>query len=197
MTIRRGHCTKYRKHDMASKIFDENWLSECLVRLADSIAARRDKGTGKALIGLRTRGAILADRLHSLLKKRHGLDLPIGYLDATLYRDDLHRGAGLKAVLPSELDFDLNDKDIILVDDVLSTGRSIRAAMGAIFDYGRPASISLCIMIDRGGRELPIHPDYLGVKMEVSKGGFVRLKLAEIDPQGDAVYVVGPGEPEP
>jgi pyrimidine operon attenuation protein/uracil phosphoribosyltransferase len=83
------------------------------------------------------------------------------------------------------------------VDDVLCTGRSIRAAMEAIFDYGRPAGIALCVMIDRGGRELPIHPDYLGVKIEVSKGGFVRLKLAEIDPQGDAVYVVGPGEPEP
>lgn len=182
---------------MASKIFDEMWLRDCLTRLADGISTRRDKGAGKALIGLRTRGAILADRLRVLLRERHNLDLPIGYLDATLYRDDLHRGAGLKSVKPSEVDFDLNDKDIILVDDVLSTGRSIRAAMGAIFDYGRPASLSLCIMIDRGGRELPIHPDFLGVKMEVSKGGFVRLKLKEIDPQGDAVYVVGPGEPEP
>ena len=182
---------------MASKIFDAVWLHDCLVRLADSIASRRDKGAGKALVGLRTRGAILADRLQALLKERHGLDLPIGYLDATLYRDDLNMGAGLKAVIPSELDYDLNDRDIILCDDVISTGRSIRAAMGAIFDYGRPASISLCVMIDRGGRELPIHPDYLGVKIEVSKGGFVRLKLSEIDPQGDAVYVVGPGEPEP
>lgn len=182
---------------MASKIFDNVWLEECLVRLADGIAARRDKGAGKALVGLRTRGAILADRLRDLLKKRHQLDVPIGYLDATMYRDDLHRGAGLKAVLPSEIDYDMNDRDIILVDDVISTGRSIRAAMDAIFDYGRPASITLCVMIDRGGRELPIHPDFLGVKIEVSKGGFVRLKLSEIDPQGDAVYVVGPGEPEP
>jgi pyrimidine operon attenuation protein/uracil phosphoribosyltransferase len=182
---------------MASKIFDAAWLSDCLVRLADGIASQRRKGSGKALVGLRTRGAILADRLRLLLKERHGLDLPIGYLDATLYRDDLHRGAGLKPVLPSELDYDINDKDIILVDDVLSTGRSIRAAMDALFDYGRPASIALCVMIDRGGRELPIHPDFLGVKIEVSKGGFVRLKLSEIDPQGDAVFVVGPGEPEP
>lgn len=182
---------------MASKIFDSDWLADCLVRLADGIAARKDRGEGKALVGLRTRGAILADRLEKLLKKRHGLDLPLGYLDATLYRDDLHTGAGLKPVQPSELDYDLNGKDIILVDDVISTGRSIRAAMGAIFDYGRPAGIALCVMIDRGGRELPIHPDFLGVKIEVSKGGFVRLKLSEIDPQGDAVYVVGPGEPEP
>jgi pyrimidine operon attenuation protein/uracil phosphoribosyltransferase len=182
---------------MASKIFDSAWLDDCLIRLADGIASRRDKGAGKGLIGLRTRGAILADRLRKILKERHGHDIPIGYLDATLYRDDLALGAGLKPVLPSEIDYDLNDRDIILVDDVISTGRSIRAAMGALFDYGRPASISLCVMIDRGGRELPIHPDYLGVKIEVSKGGFVRLKLSEIDPQGDAVFVVGPGEPEP
>lgn len=182
---------------MASKIFDQNWLHDCLIRLADSIASRRSLGAGKGLIGLRTRGAILADRFQALLKERHGLDVPIGYLDATMYRDDLNRGAGLKPVLPSEVDYDINDRDIILVDDVISTGRSIRAAMDAIFDYGRPSSITLCVMIDRGGRELPIHPDFLGVKIEVSKGGFVRLKLSEIDPQGDAVYVVGPGEPEP
>ncbi len=183
---------------MASKIFDKAWLDDCLIRLADSMASRKDKGAaGKALIGLRTRGVILADRFKALIRERHSLDLPIGYLDATLYRDDLNMGAGLKSVQPSELDFDITDRDIILCDDVISTGRSIRAAMGMIFDYGRPASITLCAMIDRGGRELPIHPDYLGVKIEVSKGGFVRLRLAEIDPQGDAVYVVGPGEPEP
>jgi pyrimidine operon attenuation protein/uracil phosphoribosyltransferase len=182
---------------MASKIFDEAWLNECLIRLADSIVSRKDKGAGKALVGLRTRGAILADRLRAIIHERHRLDLPIGYLDATLYRDDLDKGAGLKAITPSELDFDITDRDLILCDDVISTGRSIRAAMGMLFDYGRPASIVLCAMIDRGGRELPIHPDYLGVKIEVSRGGFVRLKLSEIDPQGDAVYVVGPGEPEP
>lgn len=182
---------------MASKIFDQNWLNDCLIRLADSLASRRSLGSAKGLIGLRTRGAILADRFQALLKERHNLDVPIGYLDATMYRDDLNRGAGLKSVLPSEIDYDINDRDIILVDDVISTGRSIRAAMDAIFDYGRPSSITLCVMIDRGGRELPIHPDFLGVKIEVSKGGFVRLKLSEIDPQGDAVYVVGPGEPEP
>jgi pyrimidine operon attenuation protein/uracil phosphoribosyltransferase len=182
---------------VAAKIFDSGWLADCLERLADGIVARRGSGTGKALVGLRTRGAILADRLRRLIESRHRLELPIGYLDATLYRDDLHRGAGLKAVRPSELNFGLNDLDVVLVDDVLCTGRSVRAAMDALFDYGRPAGIWLCVMIDRGGRELPIHPDFLGVKMEVSKGGFVRLKLKEIDPQGDAVYVVGPDEPEP
>lgn len=182
---------------MASKIFDKEWLTECLARLADGIRTRRCTGSGRVIIGLRTRGAILADRLCAILKDRHGIDIPIGYLDATLYRDDLNRGAGLKAVLPSDITCNINDRDVVLVDDVISTGRSIRAAMGALFDYGRPSSIQLCTLIDRGGRELPIHPDYLGVKIEVPKGGFVRLKLAEIDPQAEAVYVVGPGEPEP
>lgn len=184
---------------MASKIFDEIWLRERLIGLADSIVSRKDKGgAGKALVGLRTRGVIIADRLRALIKERHGLGLPIGYLDATLYRDDLHTSpAGMKSIQPTNLEFDVTDRDIILCDDVVSTGRSIRAAMGMIFDFGRPASIVLCAMIDRGGRELPIHPDYLGVKIEVSKGGFVRLKLSEIDPQGDAVFVVGPGESEP
>jgi pyrimidine operon attenuation protein/uracil phosphoribosyltransferase len=182
---------------MASKIYDSAWLDDTIRRLARDIVYNRTPRSGKALVGLRTRGAILADRLRSIIAVEHGLELPIGYLDATLYRDDLHTGAGLKAVKPSEIDFDLNDRDLILVDDVLYTGRSIRAAMGALFDYGRPSCIRLCSMIDRGGRELPIHPDFLGVKIETPKGGFVRLRLSEIDPQGDAVYVVGPGEPEP
>lgn len=182
---------------MASKMYDNVWLDDCVHRLAGEIVNNRTPGNNKALIGLRTRGAILADRLQKIIREKHNLDLPIGYLDATMYRDDLHRGAGLKPVVPSDISFDINDRDVILVDDVLSTGRSIRAAMGAIFDYGRPACIRLCVMIDRGGHELPIVPDFHGVNLEVPKGGFVRLKFSEIDPQGDAVYVVGPGEPEP
>lgn len=182
---------------MASKIYDGEWLNDCIHRLVDDIAANRTPRSDKALVGLRTRGAILADRLRAVMAAERGLELPLGYIDATLYRDDLHRGAGLKPVLPSEIDFDLNDRDVVLVDDVISTGRSIRAAMGALFDYGRPSCVRLCAMIDRGGRELPIHPDFLGAKIEVPRGGFVRLKLSEIDRQGDAVYVVGPGEEEP
>lgn len=182
---------------MASKMYDSAWLGDCIRRLSDEIMNNRTPKSDKALVGLRTRGAILADRLRTAIAGKHGRILPIGYLDATMYRDDLHRGAGLKPVVPSEIEFDINDKDIILVDDVFSTGRSVRAAMGAIFDYGRPASVRLCVMIDRGGHELPISPDFCGVRLEVPRGGFVRLKLSEIDPQGDAVYVVGPGEPEP
>lgn len=182
---------------MASKMYDRDWLDDTIGRLAGEIVNNRTPNSRKALIGLRTRGAILADRLKAEVAEKYGQSLPIGYLDATFYRDDLDRGAGLKPVIPSEIHFNLNDHDIILVDDVFSTGRSVRAAMGAIFDYGRPSSVRLCVMIDRGGHELPISPDFLGVSLQVPKGGFVRLKLSEIDPQGDAVYVVGPGESEP
>ena len=181
---------------MASRLYGPEWVQDTLARIADEIAANRAPGDGKVILGLRTRGAVLAERLQALLAER-GVDAPIGYLDATLYRDDLHTGAGLKAVTPTEIDFDLSGKAIVLVDDVLSTGRTIRAAMGAVFDYGRPASLRLCCMLDRGGRELPIHADFVGAHVDVPKGGFVRLKLAEVDPQGDAVYVVAPGEPEP
>lgn len=183
--------------DMASKIYDSIWVEEALERLAENIVHNRAPGAEKAIVGLRTRGAILADRLRRVIDERYGLRFPLGYLDVTMYRDDLHRGAGLKAVLPSEIAFDINDKAIVLVDDVISTGRSVRAAMGALFDYGRPASVRLCVMLDRGGRELPIGPDFMGARIEVPKGGFVRLRLKEVDELGDSVYVVGPGESEP
>jgi pyrimidine operon attenuation protein / uracil phosphoribosyltransferase len=181
---------------MATRLYDAAWICETVSRLADEILANRMPGEHRAIVGLRTRGAILADRLAGLLSGR-GAKWPVGYLDATLYRDDLHTGAGLKNLQPTRLPFDLNDRAVILVDDVLSTGRTIRAAMGALFDYGRPSCIRLCAMLDRGGRQLPIHPDFVGARVEVPKGGFVRLKLQEIDPQGDAVYVVGSGDAEP
>lgn len=181
---------------VASKLYGPQWVEETLARIAGEIANNRAPGAVKSLVGLRTRGAIMADRIRELLRSRHGLTVDIGYLDATLYRDDLHRGAGLKAIKPTEIDFDINDRSLILVDDVLSTGRTIRAAMGALFDYGRPASVRLCVMLDRGGRELPIQADFCGARVEVPRDGLVRLKFSEVDPQGDAVYVIGPGEPE-
>ena len=181
---------------MASRLFDAAWLDATIDRLAGEIAADPARGAGRALLGLRTRGAVIAERLRERLRAR-GVDAPIGYLDATFYRDDLHTGAGLKPVQPTEIPFELEGRAIVLVDDVLSTGRTVRAAMGAIFDYGRPGAIRLCVMIDRGGRELPIQSDYRGARIEVPKGGFVRVRLADVDPQGDAVFLVAPGDSEP
>ena len=182
---------------MASRLHDAEWFDATLNRLADEIVADRAPGDGRAIIGLRTRGAVIAERLRDLLKAR-GVDAPIGYLDATFYRDDLHTGAGLKPVQPTEIPFDLAGRAVILVDDVLSTGRTIRAAMGALFDYGRPGSVRLCVMVDRCIHELPIQADFRGDRIKIPKGGgFVRVRLAGLDPQGDAVYVVAPGDSEP
>lgn len=181
---------------MATKLYAADWVAETVARIADEIVADRGPGTGRALIGLQTRGALLATRLGAELARR-GHALPVGSIDATMYRDDLHTGAGLKPLKESEIAFDLNDRSIILVDDVMSTGRTIRAAMEAIFSFGRPACIRLAIMLDRGGKELPIRPDFTGARVDVPRGGFVRLKLSEIDPLGDAVYLVGAGEEEP
>jgi len=181
---------------MATLLHDADWVQATLNRLAHEILEDPAPGTDKALIGLRTRGAILADRL-GLILSGTGHPLPVGYLDTTMYRDDLHTGAGLKPIQPSEINFDLNDKTVILIDDVVCTGRTIRAAIDALFDYGRPAAIRLCCMLDRGERELPIQPDFTGEKVQVAKGGFVRLKLKGTDPQDDAVFLVGPGEEEP
>lgn len=179
---------------MATPLYDAGWVGQTLLRLSQEIG--RDPGSAKAIVGLRTRGAVLADRIGGLLAQS-GNTVPVGYLDATLHRDDLHTGAGLKPIQPTELNFGLNGKTVILIDDVVSTGRTIRAAIDALFDYGRPAAIRLCCMLDRGGRELPIQPDFTGARVDVPKGGFVRLKLRDMDPQGDAVFMVGPGEEEP
>ncbi len=181
---------------MATLLHEADWVESTLNRLAQEILKDPSPGKSKVLVGLRTRGAILADRLGKIIEES-GQGLPIGYIDATMYRDDLHTGAGLKPIQPSEINFDLNDRTVILVDDVVCTGRTIRAAIGALFDYGRPAAIRLCCMLDRGERELPIQPDFVGENIQVQKGGFVRLKLKDTDPQGDAVYLVGPGEEEP
>ncbi len=181
---------------MATLLYDNAWVEATVTRMADEIMSDPLRGAGRALIGIRTRGAALADRLAVSLGEG-GVEVPVGYIDATLYRDDLHTGAGLKQIGATAVDFDLNDRAVVLVDDVLSTGRTVRAALDAIFSYGRPACIRLCVMIDRGGRELPIRPDIFGARVEVPRGGFVRLKLEEVDDRADAVYVVGSGEPEP
>ncbi len=180
---------------MATKLYDASWVAETIDRLADEILANRMPGAPRAVIGVRTRGAVIAERLARRLGELGQLPL-LGFLDATFFRDDLHTGAGLKAVKATEIAFDLNGKAVILVDDVLATGRTVRAAIDALFSFGRPACVRLCAMLDRGGRELPIQPDFTGARVDVPKGGFVRLRLTESDKR-DAVYVVGPGDEEP
>lgn len=147
----------------------EDLLRELAGRIRDAI---RDN---TALIGIHTGGVWLAERLHRDL----GLDIPLGTLDVNFYRDDFEQRGLRPQVRPSTIPFEVDGRDLILVDDVLYTGRTIRAAMNELFDYGRPASISLAALVDRGGRELPIAARYVGAQVEVASGQGVELKRDE------------------
>ncbi|MEE8179945.1 MAG: bifunctional pyr operon transcriptional regulator/uracil phosphoribosyltransferase PyrR [bacterium] len=133
------------------------------------------------IVGIRCRGDILASRMVKEIKRATGADIPLGILDITLYRDDFTTVGPEPVVRETEIDFDINKKNVILVDDVLFTGRTIRAAMDALIDFGRPASIRLAVLIDRGKRELPIQPDYVAKKITVKSGEIVEVKLKELD----------------
>jgi pyrimidine operon attenuation protein / uracil phosphoribosyltransferase len=142
-----------------------------------------------AIIGIRTRGEIIAQRLADRLAERFAGPIDRGVLDITFYRDDLARRKGAPLVRATEIDFDLDDKLVLLVDDVLHTGRSVRAAMDAIMDFGRPRAIRLAVLIDRGGRELPIAADFVGHRLDVPDHLRVQVNLAEQDGK-DAVYII-------
>lgn len=142
-----------------------------------------------AVIGIRSRGEILAHRLSSRLSRKLNKDVPCGTLDITLYRDDLNspQGSAQPQVRTTEIGFDIDDKIIILVDDVLYTGRSSRAAMDALIDLGRPRAIKLAVLVDRAGRELPIQADYAGFKADVAPGKLVQVNFTESDGKDQVV----------
>jgi pyrimidine operon attenuation protein/uracil phosphoribosyltransferase len=142
-----------------------------------------------ATIGIRSRGEILAQRLSSLLSKQLGKDIPCGTLDITLYRDDLNspQSTTQPQVRTTEIGFNIDDKIIVLVDDVLYTGRSTRAAMDALIDLGRPRAIRLAVLVDRVGRELPIQADFAGHKTDVAPGKLVQVNLVESDGKDEVV----------
>ena len=141
-----------------------------LAALAEQI--RRDAGSSVALVGIYTGGVWIAERLHRIL----GLSTPVGTIDVAFWRDDYKKTGLRPGVKPSDIPFKVEGADIILVDDVLYTGRTIRAAMNEIFDYGRPTSIRLAALVDRGGRQLPICPQYLGAAVEVERDRTIELR---------------------
>ncbi len=158
-------------------------LRRTLRRIAHEIAEKNPGPEGLAIVGIHTRGAILARRLHALLGELTGTDLPFGDLDISFYRDDV--GATSPASQPvvhsSHLDFDLSERTVVLVDDVLFTGRTVRAAIDALFDYGRPRRVQLAVLCDRGHRELPIRPDYVGKNLPTTREERVNVSLEESD----------------
>jgi len=138
-----------------------------------------------ALVGIHTRGALIAERIAQKIKAKRGLEVPVGALDITLYRDDFGTDGVQPVIGETQLDFDIDDKQIVLVDDVLFTGRTIRAALDEIIDFGRPKHISLVVLVDRGHPELPIQPDFTAIKIPTKRAESVVLHLDEIDQQED------------
>jgi len=152
------------------KILDHEAIQRALMRIAHEIVEKNKGVEGLCLVGIRTRGVVLADRLQQLIKQIEGIEIPLGILDITLYRDDLTLIDTQPQVRETLITFDISDKKIVLVDDVLFTGRTIRAALDALIDFGRPSSIQLAVLIDRGHRELPIRADYVGKNIPTSLG---------------------------
>ena len=176
-------------------VLERDDLRRTLRRIAHEIAEKNPDSEHLAVVGIHTRGAVLARRLHVFLGELTGNELPIGDLDISFYRDDV--GAKAPADQPvvhaSHIDFDLTGRTVVLVDDVLFTGRTVRAAIEAIFDYGRPQRVQLAVLCDRGHRELPIRPDYVGKNLPTARGQRVNVRLEE----SDGVDEVTISEPKP
>jgi pyrimidine operon attenuation protein / uracil phosphoribosyltransferase len=170
-----------------SVIMDAAAVDRALTRMAHEIVERNPQEDGLALVGIRTRGVPLARRLASKLQSIVGRDLPTGELDISMHRDDLALRDALPKVGQSNISFDVNDKTIVLVDDVLFTGRTIRAALDEITDFGRPRQIQLAILVDRGHRELPIRPDFIGKNVPTAPQERVCVRLAEVDGKDEVV----------
>jgi pyrimidine operon attenuation protein/uracil phosphoribosyltransferase len=182
-------------------LLDAEALSRTLSRIAHEIIEANPELDEVALVGIQTRGVPLAQRLARLIEERAGEAPQLGAVDITFYRDDVHvRGgeAPLHAqpiVRETLLDFPLEGRTVVLVDDVLYTGRTIRAAIEALFDYGRPARVQLAVLVDRGHRELPIRPDYVGKNLPTSRTERIQVQLVEID-EVDSVLLVSVPEEE-
>src|SRR5205085_11784766 len=180
-------------------LLDEDALGRTLSRIAHEIIERNADLDDVALVGIHTRGVPLAQRLRRLVEERAGVAPVLGTVDITFYRDDVQvRGgeAPLHAqpiVRDTQLDFPLEGRTVVLVDDVLYTGRTIRAAIDALFDYGRPARVQLAVLVDRGHRQLPIRPDYIGKNLPTARAERIQVQLVEVD-EVDAVLLVSTPE---
>jgi pyrimidine operon attenuation protein/uracil phosphoribosyltransferase len=166
--------------NLAKVVLDEDDVRRTLVRIAHEIV-EKNAGEAVALVGIHRRGAYLATRLHQLVCDLLDADVPLGDIDIAFYRDDLSLRAADPAVHASHLPFRLEDSTVVVVDDVLSTGRTARAGIEALFDYGRPARVQLAVLADRGHRELPIRPDYVGKNLPTSREERVNVRVTEVD----------------
>lgn len=171
----------------AKQVLDESGIQRAVTRIAHEILERNQGTKDLLIVGIRTRGVFLAERLQKQIQSIENTEVGLGMLDITLYRDDLGEIGPNPNVKETELPHDVSGKIVVLVDDVLFTGRTIRAALDAVIDYGRPKEIQLAVLIDRGHRELPIKADYVGKNIPTSRDQQVILKLAEKDDVDEVV----------
>ena len=164
-------------------------IDRTLQRVAHEIVERSGGTQNLALIGIRRRGVPLASRIAQAMREIDRVEVPVGTLDITLYRDDLSKVAAHPVIQSSDINFSVDDKDLILVDDVLYTGRTARAAMNALFDLGRPRTLRLCVLIDRGHREMPIEASFVGRMVQTSNTEIIEVKLREIDQEERVILV--------
>lgn len=175
------------KFDQKATIMDKDTIARSVTRIAHEIL-ERNKGTkGLVIVGIQNRGAYLADRVKDTIKEISGKDIKQGAMDITLYRDDLTEASENPVLKETNIDFEITGKKVILVDDVLYTGRTIRCALDELIDFGRPASIELAVLIDRGHRELPIRPDYVGRNVPTNRKELVEVRLSEVDGKDEVV----------
>jgi pyrimidine operon attenuation protein / uracil phosphoribosyltransferase len=180
--------------DTALTILDVRSLQRTLRRMADEIVELNNGTDDLLIVGIQRRGVQLAARLVSMIAERENVTVPQGALDITLYRDDLQTVGPRPVVGPTDIPTDIDGKRVVIVDDVLYTGRTVRAALDELADFGRPKRIALAVLIDRGGRELPIHADIVGRKLTVPPGGRIDVLVSELDGR-DAVVQVTPEQP--
>ncbi len=176
-----------------ARIMDEKRMTRAIRRLATEIIERNRDIENLVLVGIRTRGVFLAQRFQKLIEEFEGVKIPLGILDITLYRDDIPKKGLQPEVKKTEIPFSIEDKDLILVDDVLFTGRTVRAALDSLMDLGRPKTVQLAVLIDRGHRELPIQADYVGKVLPTSKRERVKVMFKEYDGK-DEVLITEPEE---
>jgi pyrimidine operon attenuation protein/uracil phosphoribosyltransferase len=168
-------------------VLTQEEIKKTLQRLTHQILETNPSLKELVLVGIQTRGVYLAKRIQAVLEEIGGVEIPLGVLDITLYRDDLTAIGINPLVKATQIDFDLNDKMVILIDDVLFTGRTIRAALNALMDFGRPTKVELLVLIDRGHRELPIRADFVGKNIPTAKDETVEVRLEEVDAKDEVV----------
>jgi pyrimidine operon attenuation protein / uracil phosphoribosyltransferase len=178
---------------MNTVVLDRDDMRRTLMRIAHEIVEKNPDGR-VALVGIHRRGAVLASRLHALTSELLASEVPLGSVDISFYRDDLAIRPSAPVVHATQLEFPVDGRTIVIVDDVLYTGRTVRAAIDEIFDYGRPARVQLAVLVDRGHRELPIRPDYIGKNIPTSRDERVNVRVEEVD--GHDEVTIGPA-PEP